>query len=56
MNFIDDTMTDWTDEELDYLYYISQFIGYGPELPTIQGPTLPTIPPPPFDPNDPNSF
>ncbi len=43
MNFIDDTMTDWTEDEWDYLYSWDLDISEG-RLPNLQGPLLYTPP------------
>ena len=64
MNFTNDTLTDWNDEELDYLFWTDQWMGnlpymtmgYGPIEPSLQGPLLPTFTDHSFHPNDPNSF
>ena len=58
------TITEWTDEEMDYHFWNDQWMGglpsmtmgYGPSLPPIQGPGLPHPSITEMDINDPNSF
>ena len=57
------TITEWTDEEIDYLFWRDQWMGhlpmmtmgYGPQEPPLHGPSFPSSITE-MDINDPNSF